>query len=415
MCFSFLSRLQVAESGAVVACIRDRFDALRNEVGFSAPFGSNWNCLLPEVPYEDLEAVHSIKPKNYKLSSANQDIQVFTVHDALQALGEDFPLIHESESKKEINVFSESSNEVSTLKGRSINKSQSEMIENNLSRFSCLEEESHVISQYTNYNLEVLESSEGIMNSYFAGDLIESLLGDKDANDMGHGSTSSLLSFPMDCELHKALGVVVMQRQISDCIQGSSEDASRNARPVRNSEIINVIEPLIHESNGHIAKGGDSVNLFEDAVTKMHNGSDDSSSRRFNDVNSSTVLSGQFSASYHAGNQSEGSALVQDDSIMWSHVKPEFITSGGNAFTSSSVSSSSFKSTLTTLVDEEQKKGYDYLQPRKGSKASNVNKKGARAGSNQKPRPRDRQMIQDRVKELRELVPNGAKACACSA
>ncbi|RVW33750.1 Transcription factor LHW [Vitis vinifera] len=65
---------------------------------------------------------------------------------------------------------------------------------------------------------------------------------------------------------------------------------------------------------------------------------------------------------------------------------------------------------MTTLADEEQqKKGYGCLQPRKGSKLSNANKKRASPGNNQRPRPRDRQMIQDRVKELRELVPNGAK------
>ncbi|XP_024031485.1 transcription factor bHLH155 isoform X2 [Morus notabilis] len=37
------------------------------------------------------------------------------------------------------------------------------------------------------------------------------------------------------------------------------------------------------------------------------------------------------------------------------------------------------------------------------------NKKRARPGENCRPRPRDRQLIQDRIKELRELIPNGAK------
>lgn len=36
-------------------------------------------------------------------------------------------------------------------------------------------------------------------------------------------------------------------------------------------------------------------------------------------------------------------------------------------------------------------------------------RKRARAGESTKPRPKDRQLIQDRVKELREIVPNGAK------
>ena len=41
------------------------------------------------------------------------------------------------------------------------------------------------------------------------------------------------------------------------------------------------------------------------------------------------------------------------------------------------------------------------------------NKKRARPGESCRPRPRDRQLIQDRIKELRELVPNGAKVHPC--
>lgn len=37
------------------------------------------------------------------------------------------------------------------------------------------------------------------------------------------------------------------------------------------------------------------------------------------------------------------------------------------------------------------------------------NKKRARPGENTRPRPRDRQLIQDRIKELRELIPSGSK------
>lgn len=38
-----------------------------------------------------------------------------------------------------------------------------------------------------------------------------------------------------------------------------------------------------------------------------------------------------------------------------------------------------------------------------------VPKKRAKPGESSRPRPRDRQLIQDRIKELRELVPNGSK------
>ncbi|XP_019448873.1 PREDICTED: transcription factor LHW-like isoform X2 [Lupinus angustifolius] len=45
-------------------------------------------------------------------------------------------------------------------------------------------------------------------------------------------------------------------------------------------------------------------------------------------------------------------------------------------------------------------------RPDEGCKS---NRKRLKPGENPRPRPKDRQMIQDRVKELRELVPNGAK------
>jgi hypothetical protein len=46
---------------------------------------------------------------------------------------------------------------------------------------------------------------------------------------------------------------------------------------------------------------------------------------------------------------------------------------------------------------------------------SKSNRKRLKPGENPRPRPKDRQMIQDRVKELREIVPNGAKVCTCYA
>ncbi|KAM0935118.1 putative transcription factor bHLH family [Dioscorea sansibarensis] len=47
--------------------------------------------------------------------------------------------------------------------------------------------------------------------------------------------------------------------------------------------------------------------------------------------------------------------------------------------------------------------------PKKSEEAAKVAKRRARPGESTRPRPKDRQLIQDRVKELREIVPNGAK------
>ncbi|EPS62249.1 hypothetical protein M569_12542, partial [Genlisea aurea] len=51
--------------------------------------------------------------------------------------------------------------------------------------------------------------------------------------------------------------------------------------------------------------------------------------------------------------------------------------------------------------------GYSKKADETGKQANGRRK--VKPGENPRPRPKDRQMIQDRVKELRELVPNGAK------
>ncbi|KAM7256495.1 hypothetical protein ACFE04_012236 [Oxalis oulophora] len=46
---------------------------------------------------------------------------------------------------------------------------------------------------------------------------------------------------------------------------------------------------------------------------------------------------------------------------------------------------------------------------KKNDEANKSNRKRLKPGENPRPRPKDRQMIQDRVKELREIIPSGAK------
>jgi hypothetical protein len=64
------------------------------------------------------------------------------------------------------------------------------------------------------------------------------------------------------------------------------------------------------------------------------------------------------------------------------------------------MSSKGFSSTCPSTYSE---------QLDKRSESAKNSKKRAKPGENCRPRPRDRQLIQDRIKELRELVPNGSK------
>ncbi|XP_019164234.1 PREDICTED: transcription factor LHW-like isoform X2 [Ipomoea nil] len=64
-------------------------------------------------------------------------------------------------------------------------------------------------------------------------------------------------------------------------------------------------------------------------------------------------------------------------------------------------SSSIYGSQMSTSVSTAQSKKHD--------ETSKTSRKRLKPGENPRPRPKDRQMIQDRLKELREIVPNGAK------
>ncbi|XP_011028788.1 PREDICTED: transcription factor bHLH155-like isoform X2 [Populus euphratica] len=91
-----------------------------------------------------------------------------------------------------------------------------------------------------------------------------------------------------------------------------------------------------------------------------------------------------------AGYSINPSSVVEEDAQNFSNSTEVF---GG-------MSSKGFLSTCTSICAEQLDK---HAEPAKNSK------KRARPGEKFRPRPRDRQLIQDRIKELRELVPSGSK------
>ncbi|GFP98483.1 transcription factor emb1444 [Phtheirospermum japonicum] len=91
-----------------------------------------------------------------------------------------------------------------------------------------------------------------------------------------------------------------------------------------------------------------------------------------------------------------------NDSSNKSGITSSNVSSGENF--ASSKQQDKFKYDATRNLSGKQQK-------RKGSDSTilTTSKRRARAGDSRKPKPRDRQMIQDRLKELRDLVPNSEK------
>ncbi|KAL2506956.1 Transcription factor LHW [Forsythia ovata] len=75
----------------------------------------------------------------------------------------------------------------------------------------------------------------------------------------------------------------------------------------------------------------------------------------------------------------------------------------------SSIYDSQISSWVGKFHDVKQTNSVSTGHSKKCDEVSKTKRKRLKPGENPRPRPKDRQMIQDRVKELREIVPNGAK------
>lgn len=115
------------------------------------------------------------------------------------------------------------------------------------------------------------------------------------------------------------------------------------------------------------------------------------------------------------GSESEISCLNTGESLLTAERTPcnSVGTMSTTGFSFDRDTSSSFNS-VTCGVDSL--KGISPTSSSRGSEHAErsrlpvkLSKKRSRPGESSRPRPRDRQLIQDRIKELRELVPNGSK------
>ncbi|KAK7272256.1 hypothetical protein RJT34_28737 [Clitoria ternatea] len=92
-----------------------------------------------------------------------------------------------------------------------------------------------------------------------------------------------------------------------------------------------------------------------------------------------------------------------------------FLSSGcnkvdaGNSSQTTSVYRSQLSSWVESSSNVKRENSVSTGYSKRPGEACKSNRKRLKPGENPRPRPKDRQMIQDRVKELRDIVPNGAK------
>ncbi|RDX65150.1 Transcription factor bHLH155, partial [Mucuna pruriens] len=199
--------------------------------------------------------------------------------------------------------------------------------------------------------------------------------------------TSYTLKFPAGYELHEALGPSFLKG--SKYFDWTAE-ANQDVQTAEMSEEISCSQ-LTSESC--------PVHLLEAMVANICHSN--------NNVNSESSFSTSIQAAMASGRNPEGSihpvhtinseGCSIDQTPLAREDKHHSLSSSGICGV---MSPKGFSSTGPSSCSEQF---VSSSEPTKNSK------KRARPGESCRPRPRDRQLIQDRIKELRELVPNGAK------
>ncbi|KAK7395242.1 hypothetical protein VNO78_15792 [Psophocarpus tetragonolobus] len=209
-------------------------------------------------------------------------------------------------------------------------------------------------------------------------------------------------TFPSECELYKALGSITYGetgKSRTKCV--AVEETYSNSILVTNKKEHDHIKGL------EFPHDFDPEYLLDAVVGNLCGAADDISSIS-NSVRSLKTMPTEFTGSVQPKYNSEENTLIVDNLDVKKDPMPAVMVKDkyglSNHFTSS------FDGNTSLLIDKaQQKKANSHMQPISGPKLSSTSKKRTRVGNNQKSRPRDRQLIMDRMKELRELVPDGGR------
>ncbi|KAI6674898.1 hypothetical protein NL676_002804 [Syzygium grande] len=187
-------------------------------------------------------------------------------------------------------------------------------------------------------------------------------------------------------ELHEALGPAFSRMSAPSVWEEDKTEAER---------AVQILEGI---SSSRSTNESDSEHLLEAVVAKVcQSGHDNKNEGSFSSSIRSPMVLGRVPEA-SSSNLSKFTAR----SVGYSIDQPYHMEGHGlhSSDRSLAMSSASISSSCQTSHS-------DLLE--RSSELAKNSKKRARPGENRRPRPRDRQLIQDRLKELRELVPSGSK------
>lgn len=287
--------------------------------------------------------------------------------------------------------------ERSNLPSQHVNANHPDIVHDNDLWFSSMVEDLLVFSKSHNIGISD-ELSHELSDSCTANDTSEWPINSEGADHGDHKPPSNMFNFPTDCELHKALGPSFQGRahETSILFENSFSD-------FRLSHELDCFYDA--ERAAEYLSKDDAEFLLEAVIPTIYGSSYSPSPSESNDT-MLTVLSRQSDTSSKALNIPEGRTSDDNVSAVVTHCKDRV------SIPSSPVS---MKSTTRSLIKREHRdEEHAPALVRKGEKPLSGYKRRSRTGDNKKPRPRDRQLIQERLRELRILVPSSQKVSAVS-
>ncbi|XP_030542187.1 transcription factor EMB1444-like [Rhodamnia argentea] len=282
--------------------------------------------------------------------------------------------------------------EISSLPCQPVDANHTEIVDHNDLWFSGMVEDLLVFSKSHNLGIS-REFSHGLSDSCAANDTSEWSLKSTDADHADHEPTSNMFNFPTDCELHKALGPSFQGQALETSVL--FENAFSDSQMSHEVDYFYDVERSVE----YLSK--DDAEFLLEAIIPNRYVRSQSPSPSESNITKLTVLSRQSDTSSNALNILEGRTSGKNVSAVVTYCKDRV-----------SVPSSpvSMKSTTRSLIKREcWDEVDDPALDRKGEKPLSGYKKRSRKGDNKKPRPRDRQLIQERLRELRILVPSSMK------
>ncbi|PSS09438.1 Transcription factor like [Actinidia chinensis var. chinensis] len=191
--------------------------------------------------------------------------------------------------------------------------------------------------------------------------------------------------FYADCELYEVLG---------PAFQKHSCYCDRKAEKTETETAIEMPDGMDCSSLLSAASG--SEHLLEAVVANVCYGGTDVKSEKSYCDSVKSLLTAEEMKNPTCDKVTLGSSGYSFDQSLVENESLHCLSSEACGLSSSKGFSSRSRSTFSGRLDS-------------GQEPAKLNKKRARPGESCRPRPRDRQLIQDRIKELRELVPNGSK------